>query len=317
MSSENRQDQGRPEKPTDLGPRSWWNTLKRTAIEFKDDGLTDWAAALTYYGVLAIFPALLAVVGILGLIGTSATQPILDNLGQFVSGTPRDVAETAVRNIQESQGGGVVATVIGVLVAVWSASKYVAAFMRASNAIYDVDEGRPFVKKGLVRFAVTLALLGMMVASVVIVVVSGSLADQIGQAIGLGSTVLTVWSIAKWPVLLLLVATMLALLYWASPNVKPPGFRWFTPGGILAVVVFLIASAAFSFYVANFGSFNKTYGSFAAIVIFLIWLWITNVAVLLGAELDAELARSREIAAGRPTDEEPFLEPRDTTKIDR
>jgi membrane protein len=316
MTSETGQTKRRPEKPTDLGPRSWWNTLKRTAIEFKDDGLTDWAAALTYYGILAIFPALLALVGILGLIGTSATQPILDNLGQFVSGTPRDVAETAVRNVQEGQGGGIIATVIGVLVAVWSASKYVAAFMRASNAIYDVEEGRPLVKKGAVRFAVTLALLAMLVASVVIVVVSGSLADQVGEAIGLGSTVLTVWSIAKWPVLLLLVATMLALLYWASPNVKPPGFRWFTPGGILAVVVFLIASAAFSFYVANFGSYSKTYGSFAAIVIFLVWLWITNVAVLLGAELDAELARSREIEAGQPTDEEPFLEPRDTTKID-
>lgn len=316
MSSETGQETRRPEKPTDLGPRSWWNTLKRTVIQFKDDGLTDWGAALTYYGILAIFPALLAVVGILGLIGTSATQPILDNLGEFVSGTPRDVAEKAVRNVQESQGGGIVATVIGVLVAVWSASKYVAAFMRASNAIYGVEEGRPLVKKGAVRFAVTLALLGMMVASVVIVVVSGSLADQIGQAIGLTSTVLTVWSIAKWPVLLLLVATMLALLYWASPNVKPPGFRWFTPGGILAVVVFLIASAAFSFYVANFGSYNKTYGSFAAIVIFLVWLWITNVAVLLGAELDAELARSREIEAGQPAGEEPFLEPRDTSKID-
>jgi membrane protein len=305
-----------PKGPTGLDASSWEGTLKRTVKEFKADDLTDWAAALTYYSVLSIFPALLAIVSILGLVGTSATDPILENVGEFTSGPARDIVEEGVRNLQGSQGGAGVMAILGILLAVWSSSKYVAAFMRASNSIYDVPEGRPFWKKGLVRFAVTLTVMVLLAASALIVVVSGSLAEQAGDLLGLGSTAVTVWSIAKWPVLVVIVALILALLYWSSPNVKLPGFRWVTPGGLLAVLLWMAASAGFAFFVANFGSYNKTYGTFAGVVIFLIWLWISNVAILLGAELDAELARSRQIEAGHPAEKEPFLEPRDTTKID-
>ena len=313
--STTRSEKRAPKGPTGLDASSWEGTVKRTVTEFKEDGLTDWAAALTYYAVLSIFPALLALVSILGLIGTSATDPILDNVGEFTSGPARDIVETAVENLEGSQGGAGVMAIVGILLAVWSSSKYVAAFMRASNAIYDVEEGRPFWKKGLVRFAVTLTVMVLLAASAIIVVVSGSVAEQAGELLGLGSTGITIWRIAKWPVLVVIVALILALLYWSSPNVKLPGFRWVTPGGLLAVIVWMAASAGFAFFVANFGSYNKTYGAFAGVVIFLIWLWISNVAVLLGAELDAELARSREIEAGHPADQEPFLEPRDTTKI--
>ncbi len=302
-------------KPTDLQKSSFGAALKRTAREFKADNVTDWAAALTYYGVLAIFPAILALVSILGLLGSSTTQPLIDNVGQVAPGQAKDIVTTAIQNLQKSQGAAGVLFVVGLLAALWSASGYVAAFMRASNAIYDVEEGRPFWKTGPVRLGVTLVLLVLLAISVLAVVLTGGLADQVGNLLGIGSTVVTVWDIAKWPVLLVIVSLMFAILYWASPNVKQPGFRWLSPGGLLAVVVWLLASAAFAFYVANFGSYNKTYGTLGGVIIFLVWLWISNIAVLLGAEFNAELERGRQIEAGHPPEQEPFLEPRDTRKM--
>jgi membrane protein len=204
---------------------------------------------------------------------------------------------------------------VGIALALWSASGYVASFMQASNAIYDIPEGRPIWKTLPVRFGVTVVLVVLLAVTALAVVLTGSLAKQVGDVIGLGSTAVTVWDIAKWPVLLLIVSLMFAILYYFSPNVKQPGFRWVSPGGILAVVVWILASAAFAFYVANFGSYNKTYGALAGPVIFLVWLWISNIAVLLGAELNAELERGRRIEAGHPSDVEPFVEPRDTRKF--
>jgi membrane protein len=306
-----------PEGPTKLPGRSWWGVLKRTFREFREDNLTDWAAALTYYGVLALFPALLALISVLGLVGGSATQPLIANLGSVAPGAAKQILTTAIQNLQKNQGAAGVAFVFGLAVALWSASGYVAGFMRASNAIYDIGEGRPIWKTAPVRVAVTLVLLVLLAASALAVVLTGGLAQQVGGLIGLGSTAVTIWDIAKWPVLLLVISFMFAILYWASPNVKQPGFRWLSPGGVFAVLIWVIASAAFAFYVANFSSYNKTYGAMAGVIIFLIWLWISNIAVLLGAELNAELERGRRIEAGHPSEREPFVEPRDTRKLDK
>jgi len=309
-------DEHAPDKPTRLGARSWGGVMTRTVREFREDNLTDWAAALTYYGVLAIFPAIIALVSILGLVGNSATQPLLDNLGKVAPGPAKDIFTSAIQNLQHSKGAAGIAFIVGLAAALWSASGYVAAFMRASNAIYDVGEGRPIWKTIPTRLGVTIVLVVMLAISAVAVVLTGGLAKQVGSLVGVGSSAVTIWDIAKWPVLLFIVSLMFAILYWASPNVKQPGFRWISPGGIFAVLLWVIASALFAFYVASFGSYNKTYGALAGVIVFLMWLWISNIAVLLGAEFNAELERGRRIEAGHPADEEPFVEPRDTSKLD-
>ena len=283
--------------------------------EFKQDNLTDWAAALTYYGILSIFPALLAMVSILGLIGQSATQPLIDNVGAVAPGSAKDIFTSALQNLQRSQGAAGVLFVVGLAGALWSASGYVAAFMRASNAIYDVGEGRPISKTLPVRIGVTVVTVLLLAICAIAVAVTGPLAKQVGDVVGVGGAAVTAWDIAKWPVLIVLVSFMFGLLYWAAPNVKHPRFDWVTPGGLLAVLLWLVASAAFALYVANFGSYNKTYGSLGGVIVFLVWLWISNVVILLGAEFNAEVARGRQIAAGHPEDREPFLEPRDTSKL--
>jgi membrane protein len=303
------------ETPTDLGVRSWGGVLKRTVTEFKEDNLTDWAAALTYYGILAIFPALLVLVSVLGLIGDSATQPLIDNLGSVAPGPAQDIFTSAIENLQGSKGAAGICFIVGLAGALWSASGYVAAFMRASNPIYDIEEGRPIWNTLPTRVGLTIVLLALLAISAVAVTLTGGLAKEVGGVLGLSDTAVTVWNIAKWPVLLLVVSFMFALLYWAAPNVKHPKFRWVSPGGVLAVIGWLIASLAFAFYVANFGSYNKTYGALAAPIVFLVWLWISNIMVLLGAEFNAELERGRAIEAGHPEHREPFVEPRDTRKM--
>jgi membrane protein len=289
--------------------------LKRTIREFKEDNLTDWAAALTYYGILSIFPMLLALISVLGLIGTSATAPLKENLSTVAPGPASQIFTDAITNLEKSQGAAGVLFVVGLLGALWSASGYVAAFMRASNAIYDVEEGRPIWKTAPTRIGTTLVLVVLLAITAIGVVLTGGLAKQVGNLLGVGGSAVTVWNIAKWPVLLLLVSLMFAILYWAAPNVKHPKFRWVSPGGIVGVVVWIIASALFAFYVANFGSYNKTYGALGGIITFLVWLWISNIAVLLGAEFNAELEREKQIGAGHPAEREPFLEPRDTRKM--
>jgi membrane protein len=296
--------------PTDLKRRSWLGVLKRTVKEFQADNLTDWAAALTYYGVLAIFPALIALVSVLGLIGHSATQPLLDNLNTLAPGPARDIFTNAIKNLQRSQGAAGILFVVGIGAALWSASGYIGAFMRASNAIYEVEEGRPFYVKRPVQLAVTVVMLILVGAAAIAVVVTGGLAKQVGNLLGVGDTAVTVWDIAKWPVVILVVAFMFSILYWAAPNVKQPGFRWLTPGGIVAVLIWVVASALFALYVANFSSYNKTYGALGGVIAFLVWLWISNLAVLFGAELNAELERGRQLEAGQPAEDRILVEPR-------
>ncbi|WP_086826664.1 YihY/virulence factor BrkB family protein [Streptomyces sp. NRRL B-24572] len=303
-----------PDQPTEVPKKSWWAVLKRTVAEFKDDELTDRAAALTYYGILALFPALLVLVSMLGIAGKDATQSVLNNITKLTPGSVRDIVTDAVTQLQASSGAGSVMAVVGLLLALWSASGYVAAFIRTSNAVYDIPEGRSVWKVTPLRLVLTLVLLLLACVSALIVVFTGALAKQAGTALGVGDTALTVWSIAKWPVLVVLVAAMITILYWASPNARVRGFKWITPGSFLALALWMIVSAGFALYVANFGSYNKTYGTLAGVIIFLVWLWITNLAMLLGLEFDAELARERAIIGGHPADEEPYVEPRDTHK---
>jgi membrane protein len=275
-----------------------WAALRRTVREFRADNLTDWAAALTYYGVLAIFPALIVLVSVLGLIGKSATQPLIDNLSEVAPGPAQDIFTSAIENIESSQGAAGAFFVIGLLTAVWSASGYIGAFMRASNAIYGVSDDRPIWKALPVRVGLTVLLMVLTAVTAVGVTISGGLAEEVGNLLGVGGTAVDVWNLAKWPVLLLLVSLMFAVLYWAAPDVKHPGFRWITPGSLLAVLGWVVASLAFAFYVANFGSYNKTYGALAGPIIFLVWLWISNVMILLGAELNSVLERRRLAADG-------------------
>ncbi|MFD9081258.1 YihY/virulence factor BrkB family protein [Streptomyces erythrochromogenes] len=301
-----------PDRPAELPARAWKAVLRGTFAEFRDDELADRAAALTYYGVLAIFPALLVLVSLLGLAGEATAGRVLDNLQQLAPGSARDVLRDAVGQLQGRSGVGSLMAVVGLVAAMWSASGYVAAFIRSANAVYDVPEGRPVWKVLPLRLALTVTLMLLACAGALIVVFTGSLARQAGEALGIGDSGLTTWSIAKWPALVLLVTAMIALLYWAAPNAKSRGFKWVTPGSLLALLIWGVASAGFAFYVANFASYNKTYGTVAGVVVFLVWLWITNLAVLLGLEFDAELSRQRATAGGLPEGDEPYVRPRDT-----
>jgi membrane protein len=311
-------DERTPDSPLELSGTSKKETIKRTFKEFSADDGTDWAAALTYYGVLALFPAIIALVSILGLVGQSATQPLIDNLGQVAPGPAKDILTNALNNLSGNQGAAGVAFVLGLAIALNSASSYIAAFSRASNRIYEVEEGRPVWKLKPAQIGTTLVLLLLIVIVAVGVTVSGPVAQQLGNLVGAGDTAVTVFNIAKIPVILLLVSFMFAFLYWAAPNVKQPGFRFFSPGGVLALVIWIIASLLFALYVATFASYNKTYGAMGSVVVFLVWLWITNIAIVLGAEFNAELQRSQQAEGGhRAAVDEPFLEPRDVSKLEK
>jgi membrane protein len=305
-----------PDSPTELPRRSWMQVLRRAVAQIGPDALTDRAAALTYYGVQAIFPGLLVVVSIVGLLGHSTTQALIDNLGQITPGTSKSFIQTVITNAQKQRGAAGIAGIVGIVLALWSASGYVAGFMRASNAIYAMPEGRPIWKTAPTRLAITLFTVVSLIAGLIIVVATGAVARQLGDLLGLGSTAVTVWDIAKWPVLLVLFIAVLAVLYGAGPNVRAGGPRWISPGAVLAVLIWLAASGLFAVYVANFSSYNKTYGSLAGVIVFLIWLWISNLAILLGAEFDAELDHERALRAGVPIETEVFAIPKDTHKFD-
>jgi membrane protein len=300
-----------PKTPTDLGKRSWLGTLKRVVSEFRDDNLTDWAAALTYYAVLSLFPAFIAMISILGLVVDPATitRVVTDVVRQLGPADAVSTFEGPINQISANRSTALFGLIFGVSVAIWTASNYVGAFMRASNAVYEREEGRPFWLLKPLQLLVTLILVLMAALVVLSLIVTGPVAQAIGDAVGLGDAAVTAWNIAKWPVMLVVVMLMLAILYWSAPNAKPAGFRWISPGSVVAVLVWVVASAGFAFYVANFGSYNKTYGALAGVIVFLVWMWITNIAVLLGAELNAETERAREIEAGVPGAEEGIKAP--------
>jgi membrane protein len=303
-----------PDSPTQLSKPSLFCVLRRARVEFSNDNVTDLAAALTYYGLLAVVPGLIVLLAILGLTGTS-TKGLTTQATSIAPGSSGKIIQTLIHQAASHRSGAGVAAIVGIVIALWSASGYVAAFMRASNRVYDIGEGRPFWKTAPIRLALTLFAVVLLVAMAVIVVVTGSVAHSVGNTIGAGSSAVEVWNIAKWPVLVVLISVLLAVLFWAAPNAKQGGIRWISPGGVIATVIWLVVSALFALYVADFSSYNRTYGSLAGIVVFLVWLWLTNIALLLGLEVNAELERQRAVAAGLPEEVEPFAEPRDTRKL--
>jgi membrane protein len=305
--------------PGDLPKRSWVPTLVRTLKEFKEDKLNHWAAALTYYALLSLFPALLVMVSLVGLLADPATvtkflTDVISSLG------PASAVETfrePIQSITESRGAAGIMAIVGVVAALWSASGYVSAFTDASNVIYEVEEGRPIWKLKPLQLFVTLVCILLVAITALALIVSGPLAEAVGSAIGLSDVAVTAWQLGKWPVMLALVLVILHVLYYAAPNaqVKRP---WISGGTVITLVVWILASVAFAIYVANLGSYNKTYGTLGGVVVFMLWLWITNMAVLLGVEFNAETERTRELHAGvREAEEELQLPERDAPKDEK
>jgi membrane protein len=320
-STTRRDDARRDYRPTGVDDSSsGFATLKRTATEFSEDNLTDWAAALTYYGLLALFPALIALVSIVGLFADpqSTTQKVSEIVTQIGPDSAAQTFSGPIESITSNRGAAGVLFVVGLATALWAASGYVGAFMRASNIVYETPEGRPFWKLRPLQMLVALVMVILLALVALALVLTGPLAEAVAEPLGIGDAAVTAWDIAKWPVMLAVVVAMIGVLYYASPNVKLRGLGWVTPGSIVAVVVWLIASAGFAFYVANFGSYDKTYGALGGVVVMLIWLWITNLALLFGHELNAERERSRELAEGEPRAEKEIqLEPRSEPKEQR
>jgi len=294
-----------------------WPTLKRTLTEFQEDNLTDWAAALTYYGLLALFPALIAMVSLIGIFGdpTTTTAKLTEIITELGPESGAETFEGPIKSIVENQSAAGLAFVLGLALALWSASGYVGAFTRASNIIYETPEGRPFWKLRPLQIAVTLAMIVMMALLAIGLVLTGPVVEAVAGPVGLSGTAVDVWNVAKWPVMAAIFILMVDVLYFTTPNVKIRGFRWVTPGALVAIVVWAIASALFAFYVSNFGSYDKTYGTLAGLIVLLLWFWITNLAILFGHQMNAERERSAEIEEGLPRAEKEIqLEPRDEPK---
>ena len=311
-------DNRKPDSPTDVSKHSWQYIAKKTYREFSKDQCPDLAAALTYYAVLSIFPALLALVSLLGIFGDAGktTGALLEIISGFAPADTVDAIREPIQQLSSSSTAGLT-LVLGILTALWSASGYVGAFGRAMNRIYEIDEGRPFIKLRGTMLAVTIATVLIVVLLAAMLVLSGPVAESVGNALGLGGAVLTIWNIIKWPLIVLLVVAAIAILYYATPNVKQPKFRWMSLGSLIALVIFLLASLAFGFYVANFSSYNETYGTIGGVIISLLWLWILNMSLLFGAEFDAEMERGRQLQAGIEAEKTIQLPPRDTKQSDK
>jgi membrane protein len=311
-------DPRKPDSPTDVSKPSWKYIAKKTFREFTKDQCADLAAALTYYGVLSMFPALLALVSLLGIFGQAekTTQAMLEIAQGVAPGAALDVIKGPIQELTSSSAAGFT-LILGILTALWSASGYVGAFGRAMNRIYEVDEGRPFIKLRGAMLAVTVTTVIIVALTAAMLVLSGPVAEAVGNAMGLGGVFLTAWNILKWPVVVLLVIAVIAILYYATPNVKQPKFRWMSLGSFIALMIFVLASLGFGFYVANFGNYNKTYGAIGGVIVMLLWLWILNMSLLFGAEFDAEMERGRQLQAGIEAEETIQLPPRDTKQSDK
>jgi membrane protein len=291
-----------------------WPTLKRTALEFQEDNLTDWAATLTYYGLLALFPALIVLVSIVGLVGDpeSTTNTLTDIVTKLGPDSAANTFAGPISQVTESRGTAGFALVASTLVALWSASGYLGAFIRASNVIYETREGRPFWKLRPLQLLLTLVVVLLLAVMALGVVLTGPIVSDVAEPIGVSDTAVSIWNYAKWLLIAVLFVLMIGLIYYASPNVRQRGFKWITAGGVVALVVWLLASAGFGLYVSQFGSYNTVYGSLAGVVIILIWMWLTNLAILFGHELNAERERDVQLEEGVPgAEREIQLEPRD------
>ena len=311
-------DPRKPDSPTDVNKPSWKYIAKKTLREFSKDQCPDLAAALTYYAVLSLFPALLALVSLVGIFGDpeKTTAVLLEIVRGIAPAETVDTVSGPVEELAASPAAGLT-LFLGLATALWSASGYVGAFGRAMNRIYEVDEGRPFIKLRGTMLAVTLLAVVIVALLAGMLVLSGPVSEAVGGAIGLSGAFLTVWNIAKWPVIVALVVVIIAVLYYATPNVKQPKFRWMSIGSLIALVIFILASLGFAFYVANFGNYNKTYGALGGVIVMLLWLWILNMSLLFGAEFDAEMERGRQLQAGIKAEETIQLPPRDTKKSEK
>ncbi len=311
-------DARKPDSINDMKTPSWKYVLRKTMREFTSDQCTDIAASLTYYAVLAIFPALIALVSLLGVIGQGpqATNALLDVVGDIAPADAVDVIRGPLEGFASSPAAGF-ALISGIVLAIWSASGYVGAFTRAMNRVYEIEEGRTFFKLKPMQLLVTVIGIVLLLVIAVLLAVSGPVTEAVGSALGVGQAAQTVWSIAKWPVIALILVLMIAILYYATPNAKQPKFRWMSAGAFVALIVLVVASVGFGLYVTLFANYAKNYGSLAGVIVFLLWLWIANLALLFGAEFDAELERGRQLQAGIDAEEELKLPPRDTKKSDK
>lgn len=312
------EDPRKPDSLKEFDKRSWKYSLRKTLREFSSDQCTDLAAALTYFAVLSLFPALIALVSLLGVVGqgSSATDTLLQVLSSVAPGDAVNVLRGPIEGFAKSPAAGF-ALVSGIVLAIWSASGYVGAFTRAMNRIYEIDEGRPFPKLKSMQLAVTVIGIVMVFLIVVMLIISGPVTQAIGNVLGIGSTVQVVWEVVKWPVIVLILVLMIAILYYATPNAKQPKFRWMSVGALIALLVLVVASVVFGLYVTYFSNYAKNYGSLAGVIVFLLWLWIANLALLFGAEFDAELERGRQLQAGIAAEEDIQLPPRDVKKSDK
>jgi len=286
--------------PVALPLASWGDTLKRTVRKAKDDKINHWGAALTYYAVLSLFPALLVMVSLVGLFGSPdrVTKILTETISELGPSTAAQTFQGPIESITSNRGGAGVVLVLSIAGALWAASGYVSAFADASNSIYEVEEGRPFWKLKPLQLLVTLVLILIAAFVALALVLSGPIVGALGGALGVSDTVLTAWRFAKWPAMLLLVLIIFGVLYYTAPNARVSGVRWVSGGAIVALVVWIVASLAFALYVSNFGSYNKTYGALGGVVVFLLWLWLTNIAILLGAEFNAETERAKQLHSG-------------------
>ena len=286
--------------PIALPRHTWKGTLTRTIAEFKDDKLNHWGAALTYYAVLSLFPALLVLVSLVGIFADPqrVTRVLTDTVAELGPSTAAQTFTGPIESITSSRGAAGVMFVVGVISALWAASGYVSAFASASNTIYEVEEGRPFWKLKPLQLAVTFVLILLAALVALALVLSGPIVGALGSSLGISDTLLTMWRYAKWPAMLVLVLLIFGALYYTAPNARVSGVRWVTAGSVLALTLWIVASIALAIYVSNFGSYDKTYGTLGGVVVFLVWLWITNMAILLGAEFNAETERARQIETG-------------------
>ncbi|MDQ0863167.1 YihY/virulence factor BrkB family protein [Arthrobacter globiformis] len=311
-------DARKPDSPTDVDKPSWKYIARKTLREFTADQCPDLAAGLTYYAIFSMFPALLALVSLLGIFGQAekTTAALLEIVQGVAPGQAVEMIRDPIQELTTSPAAGFT-LVIGLVTAIWSASGYVTAFGRAMNRIYEIDEGRGFIKLRGTMLGVTVVSLIIVALLAAMLVISGPVAEAIGNVLGLGGVTLTVWNIAKWPVIVALVIVVIAILYYATPNVRQPKFRWMSLGSLIALLIFVLASVGFGFYVGNFSNYNKTYGAIGGVIIMLLWLWILNMSLLFGAEFDAEMERGRQLQAGIEAEDTLQLPPRDTKKSDK
>ena len=279
-----------------------WRVIKRTVIAFYDNQMTHHAAALTYYGLMSLFPALLVAVSLLGLLGQypETYDAIIGAIREVSPDATIDTFDSALRTALEHKGSAAVAFVVGLLVALYGTTGVLEAARRALNVAFEVENGRSFLQRKATDIVSSVVLMVLVLITLVLVFVGGGFAEAVFDLIGLGSTAEEVWAVARWPAAVATAMLVFSWVYYVTPDVEQRSFRWVTPGAAVGVAIWMLASAAFAFYLANLNDLNATYGSFGAALVLIFWLWLSNVAMLFGAQLNAEIERQQQLAEGVP-----------------